>query len=147
MIPDRSLVRLKHGCRSSRILNGQKSHFFPWWGFICNICRHVILYNMNRFHDNTVFQIVEKYSTLLLKCHFCASFYNCCIMFLPKVCDTEILHRSNETYRHWKIMCHNNQPFNFMYQELACGVSCETMQGRDILRCFTHSKTTFDKIL
>ena len=34
------------------------------------------LYNMNRFHDNRIFKIVEKYLTLLFKCHFCASFYN-----------------------------------------------------------------------
>ena len=105
------------------------------------------LYNMNRFHDNRIFKIVEKYLTLLFKCHFRASFYNCCIMFLPKVCDTEILHRSNETCGDWKIMCHSNRPCTFMYQELACGVSCETMQGRDIWRCFTHSKTAFDELI
>ena len=54
------------------------------------LSRHLILYNMNKFHDNIVFQIDEKYSTLLFKCHFRSSFLYCCIMFLPKVCDTEI---------------------------------------------------------
>ena len=54
------------------------------------LSRHLILYNMNKFHDNIVFQIDEKYLTLLFKCHFCSSFLYCCIMFLPKVCDTEI---------------------------------------------------------
>ena len=33
-------------------------------------------YNMSRVHDNTVFEIVEKYLTLLFKCHFRAWFYN-----------------------------------------------------------------------
>ena len=54
---------------------------------------------MNKFHDNIVFQIDEKYLTLLFKCHFCSSFLYCCIMFLPKVCDTE-LQKYTEVMRH-----------------------------------------------
>ena len=146
MILDRSLVLLKHGCRSSRT-EWSKAAYFSLVGLKKEFLYTTFLYNMNRFHDNTVFEIVEKYSTLLLKCHFRASFYNCCIMFLSKVCDTEILHRSNETYGNWNMMCHSYQPSTFMYQELACGVSCEAMQGRDILRCFLHSGTAFDELL
>ena len=37
-----------------------KWQIFIWWSFIYIISRHVTLYNMSRFHDNTVFQIVEK---------------------------------------------------------------------------------------
>ena len=38
------------------------------------LSRHLILYNMNKFHDNIVFQIDDKYSTLLYKSNFRSSF-------------------------------------------------------------------------
>ena len=91
------------------------------------------LYSMNRFYDNTVFQICWETFNPSVHMSLKAWIFNCCLMFLPKVCDTEIMHRSNETCRGWKIMCHSNWPSTRMYQELAFDVSCKAMQGRDII--------------
>ena len=122
------------------------------WIFRYNIwlSRHLILYNMNKFHDNIVFQIDEKYSTLLFKCHFAHHFYIVVLCSYQR-CVTlryRSTHRSNKTCDDWIPMCRRNQPPTFMCQERrACGVSCEAMQGRDTIRRFPHSQTAFDEFL